>query len=53
MIAPIAQACISSERCLSNLDPVFGDVYGPIYEDKWQIFSGLWKYDKNSLWVGC
>jgi peptide/nickel transport system substrate-binding protein len=30
-----------------NLNPIFGDIYGTIYGDKWPIFSGLIGYDQQ------
>lgn len=30
-----------------NLNPIFGDIYGTIYGDKWPIFSGLVGYDQQ------
>jgi hypothetical protein len=30
-----------------NLNPIFGDIYGTIYGDKWPMFSGLIGYDQQ------
>lgn len=30
-----------------NLNPIFGDIYGTIYGDKWPVFSGLVGYDQQ------
>jgi peptide/nickel transport system substrate-binding protein len=38
---------IALEAEPDNLNPVFGDIYGTIYGDKWPIFSGLVGYDRN------
>lgn len=31
----------------SNLNPIFGDLYGSIYGDHWPIFSSLLDYDEQ------
>jgi peptide/nickel transport system substrate-binding protein len=42
--APLVIA-LSSEP--DNLNPIFGDIFGTIYGDKWPIFSGLVRYDQQ------